>query len=285
MHSDRSDNRTRSHREFFAKLVTANAGIPPESELGVALTAALATLPRERFVAPPPWRVFTRAGVIETHSSDPAFLYQDVVVPLGVGGHLNNGQPTLHAFCIAALCPQKGEKILHIGAGTGYYTAILAMLIGESGAIDAYEIHPELARRAAENLAEFPQVTIHPRSGAEGNLPPCDVLYVNASSVEPLAIWLDALRPGGRLLFPLAPESGSGGMLLITRREDNRYSAQFLCQAQFVPCTGAQNEAENRALAAAFSNAGWSRVKSLYRDDSPDESCWYSGNGWWLSYA
>ncbi|MBV8524941.1 MAG: methyltransferase [Acetobacteraceae bacterium] len=285
MGTDHTEHRIKSHREVFARLVTANAGVPQETELGAALIAALASLPREKFVAPPPWRIFTRAGYVNTHSSDPAFLYQDVVVPLGVDGPLNNGQPTLHAMCIATLAPEKGNHVVHIGAGTGYYTAVLASLVGETGSVDAYEIHPELARRAAENLAEFSWVNVHRRSGAEGQLPSCHVLYVNASAVEPLAIWLDALRLGGRLLFPLAPESGTGGMLLITRREENAYAAQFLCQAQFVACTGAQNEAANRGLAGAFANGGWSRVKSLQRNNSPDESCWYSGDGWWLSYV
>ena len=43
-----------------------------------------------------------------------------------------------------------------MGAGTGYYTTLLAKLVGETGTVDAYEIEPEFARRAANNLAEFP---------------------------------------------------------------------------------------------------------------------------------
>ena len=283
MDPDHNPDRIQRHRSFFAKLITANAGIPPGSELATELTAALAATPREKFVGPPPWKVFTRAGYIETLSDDPAFLYQDVVVPLGVEGSLNNGQPTLHAFCIAALAPKKGEHLTHVGAGTGYYTAVLARLVGEAGSIDAYEIHPELASRARENLAEFPQVTVHERSGAEGPLPACDLLYVNAGASEPLAVWLDALNPNGRLLFPLAPAAGVGGMLLITRQEDGSYAARFLSQAQFVACVGAQDESASAKLAEAFRNANWSKVKFLHRNDNPDQSCWYAGKGWWLS--
>ena len=58
-----------------------------------------------------------------------------------------------------------------MGAGTGYYTTLLAKLVGEKGAVDAYEIELEFARRAKENLAAFPQVTVHAKSGAEGPLP------------------------------------------------------------------------------------------------------------------
>lgn len=272
-------DRIEAHRLFFANLITAQAGIPPDSELA----AAFASTPRERFVGPPPWRIFTRTGYVETPSDDPAFLYQDVVIPLGSEGPLNNGQPTLHAFCLAALAPQKGERVVHVGAGTGYYTTLLAKLVGETGAVDAYEIEPTLAQRASNNLAAFPNVTVHSRSGAEGPLPACDVLYVNAGATDPLAVWLDALRPMGRLLFPMTPDAGVGAMLLITKKEDGGFAARFLLQAQFVPCIGARLETTAQKLTEAFRHSKWSKVKSLHRNDAVDDSCWCSGPGWWLS--
>jgi protein-L-isoaspartate(D-aspartate) O-methyltransferase len=272
-------DRIEAHRVFFAKLVTANAGIAPGSEL----EAALASTPREDFVGPPPWRIFTRSGYVESPADDPALLYQDVVVSLGGEGPFNNGQPTLHAFCIAALDPKKGERIVHVGAGTGYYTTLLAKLVGGMGVVDAYEIEPEFAQRAAKRLAGFPYVTIHNRSGAEGPLPSCDVLYVNAGATGPLNVWLDALRPNGRLLFPMTPAEGAGAMLLITKQEDRRFAARFLLQAQFVPCTGARDETAGQKLSDAFRNGGWAKVKSLHRDNATDESCWFAGDGWWLS--
>ena len=207
--------RMEAHRLFFASLITAKAGLPPGSDLA----AAFAAVPRERFVSEPPWKIFTPAGYIETPSDDPAFLYQDVVVALGSDEPLNNGEPTLHALCLSTLAPQKGEKIVHVGAGTGYYTAVLAKLVGEAGTVDAYEINASLAQRAVENLTDIANVKVHSRTGSEAPLPPCDVLYVNAGATAPLAIWLDSLTVGGRLLFPLTPDKGIGAMLLITKRE------------------------------------------------------------------
>ncbi len=271
--------RIESHRLFFAKLITAQAGIPRDSEL----VAAFATTPREDFVGSPPWKVFTRSGYIDSASDDPAVLYQDVVVSLGGDEHLNNGQPSLHAFCLAALAPKKGEHVVHVGAGTGYYTTLLAKLVGEDGTVDAYEIVPELAERASNNLAAFRNVTVHSKSGAEGPIPACDVLYVNAGATEPMAVWLDALRPMGRLLFPMTPDAGAGGMLLITKMEDGTYSARFLVQALFVSCIGARNETTAKKLTEGFRNSSWAKVKSLHRNEAPDESCWCSGPGWWLS--
>ncbi len=272
-------DRIESHRLFFANLIAAQAGLPQDSELA----AAFASTPREQFVGPPPWKVFTRSGYIESPSDDPAILYQDVVVSLGADGSLNNGQPSLHAFCLATLAIKKGEDVVHVGAGSGYYTTILAKLVGETGTVDAYEIEPSLAQRAARNLAAFPNVTVHPRSGAEGPLPACDVLYVNAGATEPLAVWLDALRPMGRLLFPLTPDAGVGAMLLVTKQEDGSYAARFLLQVQFVPCIGARIEETAQKLAEGFRNNNWTKVKSLHRNDEPDDSCWCSGHGWWLS--
>ncbi|MEO9071430.1 MAG: protein-L-isoaspartate(D-aspartate) O-methyltransferase [Edaphobacter sp.] len=272
-------DRTQTHRLFFARRMTSQAGIAPGSEL----ETALASTPRERYVGPPPWMIFARSGHAPTFSDDPALLYQDVVVSLGGGGGFNNGQPSLHVYCLAALDVKKGERVVHVGAGTGYYTALLEKLVGEGGRVDAYEIEPEFARRAAENLAEFPVVVVHSRSGAQGPLPVCDVLYVNAGATEPLQVWLDALQPQGRLLFPMTSADGAGAMLLITKLEDGRLAARFLLQVQFVPCIGARDETTAQRLSDAFRNNEWTKVRALRLDDAPDESCWFSGKGWWLS--
>jgi protein-L-isoaspartate(D-aspartate) O-methyltransferase len=271
--------RIQAHRLFFANLITANAGIPPGSELA----CAFASTPREKFVGPPPWKIFAGHSYIETPSDDPACLYQDVVVSLGAQGPLNNGQPTLHAFCIAALDPRKGERVVHIGAGTGYYTTLLAKLVGETGIVDAYEIEPTLGQRASANLAEFSYVNVHHRSGAVGSLPECDVLYVNAGATHPLAAWLDALRPNGRLIAPLTPSKGYGAMLHVIKREDGTYAARFLTQVQFVSCVGARDETSEQKLTKAFRKSTWTKVKSLHRNNEPDDTCWCSGSGWWLS--
>ncbi|HEX5233855.1 MAG TPA: rRNA adenine N-6-methyltransferase family protein [Silvibacterium sp.] len=186
-----------AHQRFFADLITMSAGVTD-----TRITSAFAKVPREHYLGPGPWKVFTGRGFVQTPSDDPAFLYQNLLFSLDEKRKINNGQPALHALCLAALDIKEGNVVVHIGAGTGYYTAILAELTGTSGSIFAYEIEESLAKRAAENLGALPNVTVIARSGAADPLPSCDVVYVNAGATAPLDIWLDALRPSGTTGLP-----------------------------------------------------------------------------------
>jgi protein-L-isoaspartate(D-aspartate) O-methyltransferase len=274
-----------AHRRFFAELITTVAGAPNNR-----LTAAFAAIPRERHLGPGPWKVFAGRGYVETPSDDPAFLYQDVVVALNEERKINNGQPTLHAVCLAALNVQEGETVTHIGAGTGYYSAVLAELMGPTGKVFAYEIDPGLAERASKALAGSPNVTVLPYSGAEGRLPACNAVYVSAGATGPLDIWLDALRPAGRLLFPLTPDGhgampGLGGMLLVTRVKEDQFAARFVCPVMIIECAGARDSEMAKKLAEAFKRGDSGKVRSLWRNRPPDETAWCAGEGWWLSTA
>jgi protein-L-isoaspartate O-methyltransferase len=165
-----------AHRRFYADVVTSSAGVAKNERL----KDALASTPRERFVGAGPWKVFAGGTYIETPTDDPAFLYQDVVVAIAPERRINNGQPLLHALSLAALNVQPGEKVLHVGAGTGYYSAVLARLTGATGTVVAYEVEHDLAQHAVRNLSDLSSVTVQERSGAEAPLPACDAIYVNA---------------------------------------------------------------------------------------------------------
>ena len=275
--------RLEEKRRSYALSVTGHIGIDRESTIGRAIMEAFELIPRENFVGAPPWRIVAPEGHQQSVASNVEDLYQDVLVSLDLKRGLNNGQPSLHAYCLNALAPRNGEKAVHVGTGTGYYTAILAKLVGEVGRVDGYEIEPDLADQAAANLSTFSQVETHSRSGAEAPLPECDVLYVSAACAEPLGVWLDALRYGGRLLFPLAPGGEAGQMLLVTRNANDCYAAQFLGAVQFVACIGAQDDNTAQRLEVAYRGGNWKAVKSLKRNNEPDESCWFAGRGWWLS--
>jgi protein-L-isoaspartate(D-aspartate) O-methyltransferase len=115
-----------------------------------ALVAAFATVPRERFVGAGPWRIRSPRGVADyltTEDADPRTIYHDVLVALDASRGINNGQPSLWAFLIDQLDIAAGENVLHLGRGTGYYTAILAELIGPTGKITGVEIDADLAEK------------------------------------------------------------------------------------------------------------------------------------------
>ena len=278
-----------SRRVFFAQLVASAAGAAKNERL----IEAFASTPREHYLGPGPWKVFAGGSLVETPSDDPSFLYQDVVVSIAPDRHINNGQPVLHAVCLNALNLQPGEKILHLGAGTGYYTAILANLTGPTGSVEAYEIEADLAARAKSNLANSPNVVVHERNASSGPLPAADAIYVNAGATAPLDTWLDALNPSGRLLFPLTPADnpggapGAGAMLLITRAADGaeRFAARFLSPAMFISCVGARDDVTAAKLAEAFKRGDARNVRSLRRHTPPDGTAWCAGEGWWLSTA
>jgi protein-L-isoaspartate(D-aspartate) O-methyltransferase len=265
-------------RAAFGKRMAASAGEREQS----AVATVFATTPREMFVGPPPWRLFGEREDGGEVVDDPALLYQDVLVQLKGEAAINNGQPSLHAMCMAVLHVRPGETAVHVGAGTGYYTAMLGKLVGSEGRVEAYEIESDLAWRAAENLRSMPWVRVHAGSGVTKSLPECDVLYVSAGATSPQAVWLDALRMGGRLLFPLTPDEGYGGMLLVTRLAEG-YRARFLCGAKFVGCSGARDAADERGVAECFRRGEANTVRSLQRNDEPDETAWCVGRGWWLS--
>src|SRR5690554_5638240 len=104
-------------RRRYAQMIAAAV-----NSAGSALERAFYAVPRERFAGPPPWLVESDFGFVQ--SKDPIALYDDVLVALAADRGINNGQPSLHAQCLAALAIRQGETVIHAGAGTGYYTAI-----------------------------------------------------------------------------------------------------------------------------------------------------------------
>ena len=243
---------------------------------------AFAATPREDFLGPPPWPLL-RGGFTRQWTDDARELYQDVLVGLDVELGINNGQPSLHARCLAACDPRVRDTVLHVGAGTGYYSAIVAYLVGEHGRVIGYEIEAHLAARAAANLAALPQVSVRAASGAEPPLPACDVIYVNAGATHPVAAWLDAMRIGARLMFPLTADDGGGCMLLVTRRSERGYAAQALMRVAFIACIGARDTRQSDALRLAFAQRSEHSIRSLRRHGHADASLWCAGPGWWLS--
>ncbi|WP_375457903.1 protein-L-isoaspartate O-methyltransferase [uncultured Enterovirga sp.] len=241
---------------------------------------AFAAVSRERFLTPPPWRIFSPGGVIREETSDPAALYDDVLVVLDHAAGINNGQPSLHASWMAAVEPKPGETVVQVGVGAGYYTAILAWLVGEGGRVHGYEIDRQLAGIAAAHLADFPWVDVLPVSGL-AELPPADILYVSAGAAAPPTEWLRALKPGGRLIFPWQPGPDHGTTLLVRRRESG-FAARAIMPVSFIGCIGADARTM-RARGMPTRSFGETRSVWFRADRDPDETATAIHEHVWLS--
>lgn len=268
-------NTTADHRRFYAEFIVKSSG-----SSDTRLIDAFAAVPREDYVGPGPWQVFVGSGYIPTISDDPRHLYQDILIGLAPDRRINNGQPSLHARCLAAAAPALGEAVVHVGAGTGYYTAVLATLVGPTGAVIALEREQDLAARASAALRSFPSVEVRAESATESAIPHCDVIYVNAGATHPPSAWLDALKIGGRLVFPLTPNEGFGIMLQVTRKNESTYAASAFSRVAFIPCIGARDDATSASLTFALERQSLKEVRSLKRNPPPDDTAWCIGNGW-----
>jgi len=259
-----------------------------------AVIDAFAAVPREHFFGPGPWRILSPMAIAEywtTGDADPRHLYHDVLIAIDEGRRLNNGQPSLWASLYDQLGLAPGNHVVHVGTGTGYYTAILAEIVGPTGCVTAIEIDPDLAERARQSLAAaWPQASVVCADGfAFRPDQPADVIVVNAGVSHLSTAWLDTLAAeNGRLLVPLTNADRWGGALIIERHggETPRYPIRFAGQIGIIPCIGGRDPGAEGRLEAALTRSGLATVGSLRRaPEPPDETCWLAGDGWWLSTA
>jgi protein-L-isoaspartate(D-aspartate) O-methyltransferase len=247
------------------------------------IVEAFARVPRERFLSEGPWFLLGERGYSRTPDADPRRLYQDVVVAIDPQREINNGEPSLHMGLLSALAIEPGNRTLHVGCGTGYYTAILAELAGPQGRVIAVEYLPEFAARMKQNLAAYETISIICGDGTAHDPGPVDAIYVNAGVTEPAPLWLDRLAEGGRLLLMLTARDQWGLVLKIVRRPAG-FAARFLRRCGFIPCVSARSAEIEAALGTALLTGGWKNVRSLRRDlhDSV-ESCWLHTDRYCLS--
>lgn len=254
------------------------------------IVEAFARVPREEFVGTGPWRVLTRAGAGRTHptpSADPRHVYHDLPIALDADRNLNNGQPSLWAHIFDQLDIAGGETVLQVGAGTGYYTAILAELVGTEGRIIAYEVDTALARRAVAGLASRPRVEVRPGDATRAtDLPQIDVVVVCAGVTHVPERWLDRLAEGGRMMLPFTGRHG-GGLLLHLRRDGERLPVRSLGPCAFYPCTGARRAEEEEALTAALGKArrNLPELGEYHRGPPPQDAgkVLYACDSYWIS--
>jgi len=283
-------------RQFFAEEIRAVANIKTD-----ALVAAFAQVPREHFLGPGPWQIAypdARGSSIggltvgstyrPTEDADPRHLYHNVLIAIDPSRQLNNGHPSTLASWLDALEIKEGDRVLHVGCGVGYYTAIIAEVVGPNGHVIGVEIDPDLASRARNNLAHLDQVEVLQADGGDYNAQAADAIFINAGATHIRSTWLDSLRPGGRLLLPLTVAADPGangiGFMLKVKDESQSYAARFLSPVMIFPCIGARDEEANQRLRDAMKLGTWGSVKSLRREShESSDTCWLHGVTFCLS--
>jgi len=267
-------------RRYFAEeiQVVANLRTP-------AIVDALATVPREAFLPEGPWTIRGEADIQspprQTPGADPRFVSHNVAVAIDPSRMLFNGAPGLISMAIGALEPRPGDHALHLGAGTGYYSAILGAVVGSNGRVLALEVDDALAARARTNLASASHIEVRTDDGSGAFGETFDVALVNAGVTHLPVHLLDAMRPNGRLIAPITatvPGMGpiSKGLLVrVVNTGGDRWTARVVTFVAIYSAIGLRDESLNAVIGQALARHPFPALKSLRRDPHDAmASCW-----------
>jgi protein-L-isoaspartate(D-aspartate) O-methyltransferase len=261
-------------REFYSREVKFAANLTT-----AGLLEAFAKVPREKFLGPGPWqlgsaegRALSAAGLMQLSYvtvDDPRDVYHNVVVSLDRAKDINNGQPSALGRWIDAMALKPGERAYHLGCGVGYYTAIMAEVVGPSGSVVGLELQPELAARAEENLANCANVRVEAGDGAAFDPGPCDAMLVNCGVTHPQTMWLERLREGGRLVVPFTMAMnatiGQGVMTKIVRL-GGAYSTELVTTMAIFSGGSLRDPALEPQMLKGLTTGGLLKLKSVRRD-------------------
>lgn len=210
------DDQMKTSREAMVAHQVRERGVRDELVL-----AAMRGVRRELFVPP-------------EHRDD---AYDDA--PLAIGSGQTISQPYIVAFMIEALGLVGGEKVLEIGAGSGYAAAVLGRIAGEVLTIERIG---KLAARAEANLAAAgcDNVRVRHGDGTEGwpEEAPFDAILVSAGGPDVPAPLVDQLRIGGRMVIPVGPDQRSQDLVRVTRVSATEIARETIADVRFVPLIG-----------------------------------------------
>jgi protein-L-isoaspartate(D-aspartate) O-methyltransferase len=183
-----------------------------------AILNAFRTVPRELFIA----------------DQLAAYAYDDGPLPIEAGQTIS--QPYIVALMAAAAEIKPDDRVLEVGAGSGYAAAILGRIAAQ---VVAIERHPELARLAAERMARlgYTNVAIVEGDGTRGwpEQAPYDAILAAASGNDVPQPLIDQLAPGRRLVMPIGPIGNVQRLVRLTKQPDGGATSEDLGGVRFVP--------------------------------------------------
>lgn len=197
--------------------MAATAGLAEARRIDPKVLEAMRAVPRHRLVP---------AGVR-------ADAYRNRALPIGYEATIS--QPYIVALMTHLLRVEPGHKVLEVGTGSGYQAAVLAHLGAD---VRSIEIVPELAARAARDLAALGYGSVRVRAGdGYAGWPdeaPFDRIVVTAAAPEIPPALLDQLKPGGRMVIPVG-RPRSSDLMLVEKHADGRVESRSVMPVMFVP--------------------------------------------------
>lgn len=189
---------------------------------------AMRSVPREEFVEP----------------GSEAFAYEDS--PMPIGEHQTISQPYIVAFMIQAAEISPGDRVLEVGAGSGYAAAVIGRIAQR---VYGIERHASLGQQAGERLARlgYDNIEIRVGDGTRGwaEEAPFDAILVAAGGPEVPRSLREQLAVGGRLVIPVGGMGTSQTLVRVRRRSETEYEEEKLASVRFVPLIGEQGWAED----------------------------------------
>ena len=202
----------------IAEEVATTKGYLGKAALDPRVTAALAKVPRERFVPP------------ESASA----AYDNAPLPIGCGQTIS--QPYIVAVMTDMLAPRPDDRVLEIGTGCGYQAAVLAELVAR---VYSIEIEPTLSAAAARRLNElgYANVELKVGDGALGwpEEAPFDGIIVTAAAPQMPAALAAQLKSGRRLVVPIGEAGGHQELMVVEKRADGSIEERVTLPVAFVP--------------------------------------------------
>jgi len=191
---------------------------------------AMATVPREEF--------------LPSHLRE--YAYEDTPLPIGEAQTIS--QPYIVAFMTEALGLSGGEKVLEIGAGSGYAAAVLSRIAGE---VYTVERIGELAAKASERLADLGYRNVHVlhADGTRGwpEHAPYDAIVVAAGGPDVPKPLKRQLKIGGRMVIPVGTDPRAQELVRLTRVGEDEYKTEDIADVRFVPLLGEEGWDEGPA--------------------------------------
>ena len=186
-------------------------------------------------------RVLAAIGKVPRHEFVPddqrPYAYENRPLPIGYGQTIS--QPYIVAVMTDLLKPEKTDRVLEVGTGSGYQAAILAELVDK---VYTIEIVKALGEQAADNLKKTGYSNVHMRIGDgyygwETEAPFNGIIVTAVASHIPPPL-IKQLKPGGRMVIPVGGQFMMQYLVLVNKDADNKITTRQILPVRFVPLTG-----------------------------------------------